>query len=821
MKRLLTVLSIGLLALCHAGAARADALADKIRQAETALMADPDAALRFSREAGGMADARADDRGTRIARATAFRLEAEALLGLNRIVEAEPLARRAKSLIEGAAPRAKVAGDIDRTLGAIAGMQGKVQEALAHHQSAYRIYSAANDRRARSISLLDIGQIYWDAGDYDRVLRYFAQAEELMPRDDASLLLVLHNSRGEVLRTMGRPAEADGEFAKALGSARRLKSDMLVARVLTNRAVAQIEAGSLALASRTIASAFQASRTRDVAEWRPFIHTAAAQLAEKRNALDTAAAEIGRAFAGQNLAATSMPYREAHQVAARIFERRGDQQLALTHLRAFQRLDKEAQALIATNSAQLMAAQFDFTNQNLRIAQLKQGQLERDIAIERQRSRYRTNLFAGLLIAGAIVLGVALYGFFSVRRSRNQVRAANTELAGTNVALEKALKAKTEFLATTSHEIRTPLNGLRGMTQVLLTNRSVPGDVREQIEVVHGAGETMRALVDDLLDVAKLEHGDLTLVEERVAIRDLIGRAVTLWRSQAEAKGLAVTATLDGLPAHLMTDAGRVRQILFNLLSNAVKFTPDGSIEVSALVVDDDTTPVLRMIVRDTGIGIDPADRSKVFEAFSQVDGGMTRQFSGTGLGLSIVHRLVDRFGGSISLDSALGAGSTFTVDLPVRAVEADLDAAESSSLEGRSILLVDADAESRQVAQSLLSGRGAALVAARSIDDARRLFEASPADIVLVNARCMADGEGTDAIRDLAEQVAGAGRRFAVQQGMLGSPGIAELMMLRVDQIIMQPVDDGQFVQAVLTLVGDEPAAFVDAGWSSGRLAA
>lgn len=821
MIRALLVLLLGCATLVTGGTAHADTFSDKVEKVEAALMADPDAALRLAREAAALAEAKAPGRETQIAQATALRLEAEALLGLNRLAEAEPPAVRAKALIEGAAPTAKIAGDIERTLGAIAGMQGRVQRALAHHQNAYRIYTAADDRRARSIALLDIGQIYWDAADYDRVLRYFAQAEELMPRDDASLLLALHNARGEVLRTMGRSADADAEYAKALDAAKRLKSEMLEARILTNRADAQIEAGRLGAAGQTIAAAFHASRQPDAAEWRPFIHAAAAQLAERRNDLDRAASQIRLAFAGQDLTSTSMAYREAHQIAARIFERRGEEASALAHLRANQRLDKEAQRLIATNSAQLMAAQFDFTNQNLRIAQLKQGQLERDIAIERQRSRYRTNLFTGLALAGAIVLGVALYGFFSVRRSRNQVRAANTELAGTNVALEKALKAKTEFLATTSHEIRTPLNGILGMTQVLLTNRSVPGDVREQIEVVHGAGETMRALVDDLLDVAKLEHGDLTLVEERVAIRDLVSRAVTLWRSQAEEKGLTVDCDLAGLPEHVLTDAGRVRQILFNLLSNAVKFTPVGSISVSASLREEGPEPALRLIVRDSGIGIDENDQARVFEAFSQVDGGMTRQFSGTGLGLSIVRQLVERFGGSIVLESALGEGATFTVDLPVRTDAASEAAGGSSSLAGCSMLLIDADPDSRRVAQSLLSGRGAKLSVAGSVADALDAFDTASPGIVIINARTMADDEGVESIRQIAARVAHAGGRLAVQQGMLGIPSIAELMMLRPDQIIMQPVEDGQFVQAILTLAGDEPAAFVDAGWSGGKLAA
>ena len=799
-------------------AAPLTAFARKAAAVEEAMMADPSRALVLAREAARLAATEQGREKIVTAQATAKRLEAEALLGLNRLEEAAAPAAAADTLIAQVAPTSKLAGDIQRTRGAIAAMRGNVQEALRRYQATYRLYTANGDERARAIALLDIGQVYWDAGDYPRVLRYFDEAGELMEPDDANLLLALHNARGEVLRAMGRYGAAQGEYRAALAAASSIKSNLLSVRILNNLADAQARDGKLAAAAQTVGKAFALARNQDAAEWRPFIHAVAMQIAAARSDDAAALREAEATFAGQDLAKTAMPYREAHEVAAAVYERIGDQTLAMRHLRAFQRLDKEAQGLIATNAAQLMAAQFDFTNQNLRISQLKQGQLERDIRLERQRSRYRTNLLLGLLLAGATVLAIALYGFFSIRRSRNQVRAANTELAGTNQALEKALKAKSEFLATTSHEIRTPLNGIMGMTQVLLADPRIEPDVRERIAVVHGAGETMQALVDDLLDVAKLEHGELTLVCEPVDLDRMLADAVRLWRAPAETKGLAVTLRCQGLGEQVMTDGGRIRQILFNLLSNAVKFTPAGSVEVECQVTrQGGEDAALLMRVADTGIGIDPADHAAIFEAFTQVDGGTTRQFSGTGLGLSIVHSLVERLGGTVTVDSALGKGATFTVTLPVRvAAAAPASSGDanpgSGGLANAAVLLVDADPASRAMTAMMLAGEAASFDVAADIPGAIALIGSGAVDCTVVNVTAMGveDGEGAAAVRALVEATRAAGGKIVLLQALGATPSVAELMTVGADQLIVKPIAPLDLLAALEGLWSESPVAFI-----------
>ena len=637
-----------------------------IQQAKSAMVADPQIALGKSDVALQRVAALAPGEAE-IARATALWLKSEANISLNRLPEAEELLTIALPLAERHARNTKLHGDLMRARGATAQLRGKVQDALRDYLAAHQIFRAAGEQRSQAITLQDIGQLYWEAGDYQRMLRYYEQAQELYD-DDPGFSMTTHNNRGEALRKLGRAAEAEQEFTVALGNARALGASLLEMRMLSNIALVQSEQGKFAEAQRNAERALRLSAAAEAADWRPFVYGTLAKIAAERGDERQAASLLQRAFAGVDLSTTDSVYREFHELAADLYGRLGRTDQALAHLRAFQRLDSEARDLTATIGSQLLAARFDFANQNLRISQLKQGQLERDVQIERQRVNFRTTLFTALAIAGAIVLALVTFAFFSIRRSRNEVRATNTVLTEVNFQLEKALKAKTDFLAMTSHEIRTPLNGILGMTQVMLASPRLAGEEREQMQLVYGAGQTMRALVDDILDVAKMETGEVSVELAPTRLNPILEDAIALWRGEAGNKGLALEADLADVPVLVETDGGKVRQIVFNLLSNAIKFTGEGSVRLTAS--SDRAAETLRLVVEDTGIGIPEAEQAQVFEAFHQVDSAMTRKFSGTGLGLAICRNLATALGGTIVLESELGKGSRFIVTLPLREVD-------------------------------------------------------------------------------------------------------------------------------------------------------
>jgi PAS domain S-box-containing protein len=256
-------------------------------------------------------------------------------------------------------------------------------------------------------------------------------------------------------------------------------------------------------------------------------------------------------------------------------------------------------------------------------------------------------------------------GFLAMIADLTERRRMEDELRQRTVQAEAANQAKSAFLAHMSHEIRTPLNAVIGLSQ-LLGRMALPEKAQDFARHIAQAGEQLLGLTNDVLDLSRIEAGELRLEEVPFEPRQLLDTVHTLVRPQADAKGLTLELDVPAsLPEQVLGDPLRLKQVLINLLSNAVKFTPSGSVALTVRqLACNDRLVLLRLEVMDTGIGITPEQQARIFDPFTQADSSTTRRFGGSGLGLSIVRSLVDMMGGQLGLRSQPGKGSTFSVTL-------------------------------------------------------------------------------------------------------------------------------------------------------------
>ena len=651
----------------------------EIADAKKTMMADPQAALKKARAANALARTHAKSAYRDEAIATSFWLEGEALTRVSEVKDAKIVLDQALKLAKSDRKITRLDGDLALSQGRLADATGNIATALKQYQRAHDIFARLDIPRYQAIALQCLGAIYEKAHDYNREIAYYRRASQVYSEDPV-LELSAANNIGFALQGLRRYEEAIDRFNSALKIAKTLGSPFLESDILTNLAAAYAKNNRFAEAEKTANRALKLLAHQKDTGQEPFVWGVKAEVEYERGDLSGAVRDMNTAFKGVDLNKTLSAFRDMHKFAYEIYAAANDYPLALQHLEAFKRLDDEGRSLTASANLALLSAQFDFTNQRLEIEHLKSEQLKRDMSLRESRAATQRALFAAALVVGLLLLLWVSWRHMTVRRHHQELTKTlgerdteierrikvEAQLRLAMEAAEQANRAKSHFLANMSHELRTPLNAIIGFSNIMASGALPSSKNLEYAADINVSGRRLLVILDDILDMARIDAGSVELDDDEVSLHDIAELSIAALEEEMPAHGKAISIAENYGDIRLRCDKGRLRQVVGHLLSNAAKFTKAGGMIEIAFETASDGVDI---VVRDNGPGIPPEKLNFVQEPFGQAESTYVRTHGGIGLGLPIVKSLVELHGGLFTLSSTLGVGTTARVHLPANRV--------------------------------------------------------------------------------------------------------------------------------------------------------